>query len=90
MLRPKVIPSVTICLSNSKTIMEIDCQVISEVDTLVKWVNYRSAEMKVLDDMTKDLLVRFSVMEDCICILEEESIKKAVMVCSLLSEVEWL
>ena len=53
-----------------------------------KRVNCRANETKELDNVMKDLLMRFSVMEDHICVLEEESIEKAAMFCSLLSEVE--
>ena len=53
-----------LALGLNKTIVEIDHRIVSEVDTLIEWVNHRANEMRELDDVTKDLLVRFSAMED--------------------------
>ena len=74
----------------NQTVKEIDCRAISEVNTLIRQANCRARETKELDNITKDLLARFSVMEECICILEEESIVKAVMIHSLSLEVDFL
>ena len=70
--------------------MEINHQVAKEVNTLIEHVNCRGEETKELDNVMKNLLVRFSTMEDRVRVLEEENIEKAAMVRSLLSEVEWL
>ena len=74
----------------NKTVKGIDHRVVAEVDTLIEWVNHRGQEMKELDNVTKNLLLRFSSMEEHICVLEEESIMKAAMICSLSSEVDFL
>lgn len=74
----------------NKTIEGIDRRVIAEVDTLIEQVNGRGQETKELDEVSKDLLSRFSAMEECICILEEESVMKAAMICLLSLKVDFL
>ena len=74
----------------NKTVKGIDCRVVSEVDTLIEQANRWGQETKELDEVTKDLLSRFSSMEECVRILEEESVVKAAMIRSLSSEVDFL
>ena len=74
----------------NKMIKGIDCRVIAEVDTLIEQVNHRGQETKELDKVTKDLLLRFSVMEEHIRVLEEEGTVKTAMIHLLFLEVDGL
>ena len=74
----------------NKVVEGINKRVVSEVDTLMDRVNHRGEETKELDNVTKNLLLRFSAMEEHICILEEESVMKSAMVNSLSLEVDFL
>ena len=74
----------------NQTVETINHWVILEVDMLIEQVNCWSVETKELNNVTKDLLTRFSAMEAQVHVLEEESIEKAAMVHSLSLEVDFL
>ena len=68
----------------------VDQHSMKEVDNVNEWVNRRGEEIKEIDNVMKNLLDRFSGLEEHVHLLKEEGLVWEEMIASLQAEVDGL